>query len=186
MGAIMDKKEQKIRGLPVETPISDAMIDSLSAGDAMMLSGWIFTGRDAALPKLLKLIESDGLEAAGIDLHGSVIFHTAVSPAGVGPTSSNKVEIESSIPALSKAGVKIHLGKGRLCPATIEVLKKHNSIFAVIPPVTALLESRIIERKVAAFPEEGMEALHLLNVKDFPCIVAVAHGKTVYTTRPGT
>lgn len=175
------KSETKTeRGSSLVTPITGAVINSLSVGDAILLSGWIFTGRDAALPKLVKLIESGELEKAGIDLQGSVIFHTAVSPAGVGPTSSNKFEIESTIPALSKAGVKIHLGKGRLSPATIEALKDHNSIFAVIPPVTALLESKIIERKVAAFPEQGMEALHLLNVKDFPCIVAVAGGCTIY------
>ena len=176
----MDNNKPKERGIPLETPLSDAVIDGLSAGDAILLSGCIFTGRDVALPKLVKLIEEDGLAAAGIDLEGSVIFHTAVSPAGVGPTSSNKFDIQSTIPALSKAGVKIHLGKGRLSPETIQALKEHNSVFAVIPPVTALLESKIIERKVVAFPEEGMEALHLLRVKEFPCIVAAAHGKTIY------
>ena len=164
----------------INTPVREQDSAHLSAGDAILLSGPIFTGRDAALPKLVKLIESGGLADAGIDLQGSVIFHTAVSPAGVGPTSSNKLDIESSIPALSKVGVKIHLGKGRLSEKTIEALKEHNSVFAVIPPVTALLESKIIERKVVAFPEEGMEALHLLQVKDFPCIIAAAHGKTIY------
>jgi len=176
----MDEKKRKERGISLETPISDAVIDSLSAGDAILLSGWIFTGRDVALPKLVHLIEEGGLEEAGIDLEGSVIFHTAVSPAGVGPTSSNKFDIQSTIPALSKAGVKIHLGKGRLSPETIEALKEHNSIFAVIPPVTALLESKIIERKVVAFPEQGMEALHMLQVKEFPCIIAAAHGQAIY------
>ncbi len=164
----------------ISTPISEDVTGQFVRGEIILLSGWIFTGRDAALPKLVKLIESGGLAAAGIDLQGAVIFHTAVSPAGVGPTSSNKHDIESTIPALSRAGVKIHLGKGRLSPQTVAALKEHNSIFAVIPPVTALLESKIIERKVAAFPEEGMEALHLLNVKDFPCIVAAAHGETIY------
>ena len=166
-----------------ETPISDDVLAGFSVGTAFLLSGWIFTGRDAALPKLVRLIESGGLEKAGIDLQGSVIFHTAVSPAGVGPTSSNKFEIESTIPALSKAGVKIHLGKGRLSQKTVEALQQYNSVYAVIAPVTALLESKILERKVAAFPEEGMEALHLLKVKEFPCIVAVAHGRTIYDTK---
>jgi len=164
----------------ISTPISEDVTGQFVQGEIILLSGWIFTGRDAALPKLVKLIESGGLAAAGIDLQGAVIFHTAVSPAGVGPTSSNKHDIESTIPALSKAGVKIHLGKGKLSAETVEALNEHHSIFAVIPPVTALLESKIIERKVAAFSEEGMEALHLLNVKDFPCIVAAAHGETIY------
>ena len=145
-----------------------------------MLSGLIYTGRDAALPKLVALVENSGLESAGIDLKGAVIFHTAVSPAGVGPTSSNKHDIESTIPALSKAGVKIHLGKGRLSIPTIQALQDHHSIYAVIPPVTALLESKILERRVAAFPEQGMEALHELRVEGFPCIVAAVHGDTLY------
>ena len=176
----MDRKKQTERGIPpVETPISDAVIDSLSAGDAVLLSGCIYTGRDAVLPKLVRLIESGCLAEAGIDLQGAVIFHTAVSPAGVGPTSSNKFEIESTIPALSKAGVKIHLGKGILSQKTIEALHEYNSVYAVIPPVTALLESKIIEKRVAAFPEEGMEALHLLRVDGFPCIIAAAHGRSI-------
>ncbi len=161
------------------TPISEDVAGQFVQGEIILLSGWIFTGRDAVLPKLVRLIESGGLADAGIDLQGAVIFHTAVSPAGVGPTSSNKHDIESTIPALSKAGVKIHLGKGKLSAQTIAALKEHNSIFAVIPPVTALLESKIIERKVAAFPEEGMEALHLIKVKDFPCILAAAHGESL-------
>ena len=176
----MDKKKQTERGTPVETPISDAVISSLSVGDAILLSGYIHTGRDAALPKLVRLIEEGGLADVGIDLQGAVIFHTAVSPAGVGPTSSNKFDIEGTIPALSKAGVKVHLGKGRLSPKRIEALREHNSVYAVIPPVTALLESKISKKRVAAFPEEGMEALHQLRVDGFPCIIAAAHGQAIY------
>ena len=162
------------------TPIKGDVVKQLAIGEQVLLSGYIYTGRDAALPKLVALIESGGLADAGIDLQGSVIFHTAVSSAGVGPTSSNKYDIESTIPALSKAGVKIHLGKGRLSQKTIEALKEYNSVYAVIPPVTALLESKIQEKQVVAFPEEGMEALHMLKVKEFPCIIAAAHGKTIY------
>ncbi len=164
----------------IDVPIDKKLIDNVIIGDRLLLSGTIYTGRDAVLPKLVKLIENHALQDAGIDLQGTVIFHTAVSPAGVGPTSSNKHDIESTIPALSKAGVKIHLGKGRLSPATIQALHEHHSIYAVIPPVTALLESIILERRVAAFPEEGMEALHELRVVGFPCIVAAAHGKTIF------
>lgn len=156
------------------------MTNSLSLGKKILISGFIYTGRDLALPKLICLIESGELTTSGIELQCAVMFHTAVSPAGVGPTSSNKYEIESTIPALSKAGVKIHLGKGRLSPETVKALDDHNSIYAVLPPVTALLESKIIERRVVAFPELGMEALHQLRVEGFPCIVAAAHGKSIF------
>lgn len=162
------------------TPIQEADIARLQVGDVISISGYIYTGRDAVLPKIVKLIEQGKLEEYGIDLKGSIIFHTAVSPAGVGPTSSNKFEIESSFPALSKAGVKLHLGKGALSSYTIQSLNENNSVFAVIPPVTALLESLTLEREVVAFPELGMEALHRIKVENYQAIIAVAQGKSIY------
>lgn len=162
------------------TPIQEADIDRLQVGDVISISGYIYTGRDAVLPKIDKLIEENKLEEYGIDLQGSIIFHTAVSPAGVGPTSSNKLEIESSFPTLSKAGIKLHLGKGALSPNTIQSLDENNAVFAVIPPVTALLESLTTEREVVAFPELGMEALHRIKVENYQAIIAAAHGKSIY------
>ena len=164
----------------IKTPISNEIVESLRVGDRIMISGYIYTGRDAALPKLVKLIDEGRLSEHGIDLRGSVIFHTAVSPAGVGPTSSNKLEIEGNIPVLSKAGVKLHLGKGALKSETVQALGTFGSVYAVMPPVTALLESKTLSRKVAAFPEEGMEALHLLKVVEYPAIIAAAHGESIY------
>ena len=162
------------------TPIQEADIARLQVGDVISISGYIYTGRDAVLPKIVKLIEENKLEEYGIDLQGSIIFHTAVSPAGVGPTSSNKLEIESSFPTLSKAGVKLHLGKGALSPNTIQSLNENNAVFAVIPPVTALLESLTTEREVVTFPELGMEALHRIKVENYQAIIAAAHGKSIY------
>ena len=164
----------------LKTPIQEADINQLQVGDVVSITGYIYTGRDAVLPKIVKLIEQGNLEEYGIDLQGSIIFHTAVSPAGVGPTSSNKLEIESSFPVLSKAGVKLHLGKGALSACTIQSLDEHQSVFAVIPPVTALLESLTVEREVVAFPELGMEALHRIKVENYQAIIAAAHGKSIY------
>ena len=94
--------------IELKTPILDTDIDKLSVGDTVSISGYILCGRDAVLPKVLKMIEDGTVNQLGVDLHGQVIFHTAVSPAGVGPTSSNKLEIESSIAPLSAAGIKLH------------------------------------------------------------------------------
>ena len=166
--------------MDLTTPISEEMVDSLKVGDTVTISGYILCGRDAVLPKVLKMIE-DGREAElGVELKGQVIFHTAVSPAGVGPTSSNKLEIESSIEPLSAAGVKLHLGKGALHRETIEALNRCNAVYAVIPPVTALLEDKTTERKVIAFPELGMEALHMIKVDRYPAIIGAAHGRSIY------
>lgn len=163
------------------TPISEEAAAELQVGDTIEISGYILCGRDAVLPRVLKMIKDGTLEDLGVDLHGQVIFHTAVSPAGVGPTSSNKLEIESSIEPLSKAGIKIHLGKGELHPETVTALEKYNSVYAVIPPVTALLSAQTAERKIVAFPELGMEALHMIKVDKYPAIIGAAHGKSIYT-----
>lgn len=168
------------------TPIDEETIGRLKVGDTIKISGYILCGRDAVLPKVLKMIEEGKVDSLVFDLHGQVVFHTAVSPAGVGPTSSNKLEIESSIEPLSAAGVKIHLGKGELHPETIVALDKHNSVYAVIPPVTALLEAKTIERKVLAFPELGMEALHIIKVDKYPAIIGAAQGKSIYTRESNT
>lgn len=166
--------------IDITTPISDEIVSSLKVGDTVTISGYILCGRDAVLPKVIKLIEKGQADKTGVNLHGNVIFHTAVSPAGVGPTSSNKLEIESSIEPLSKAGIKLHLGKGKLSEKTISALDKYNSLYAVIPPVTALLGDKTIEQKVIAFPELGMEALYLLKVDKYPAIIAAAHGRSIY------
>ena len=164
----------------IETPCPEELITTLEVGDVISISGYIFTGRDAVLPKIVNAAAEGRLSELGINLQGSVIFHTAVSPAGVGPTSSNKVEIESSFAPLSKAGVKIHLGKGAISPATVQALKENNAVFAVIPPVTALLESQTLEREVVAFPELGMEAFHRIRVENYQAIIAAAHGESIY------
>ncbi len=162
------------------TPIPEDAIAALHVGDTIEISGWILCGRDAVLPKVVAMVRDGTAGQLGVDLRGQVVFHTAVSPAGVGPTSSNKLEIESSIAPLSAAGVKIHLGKGALHPETVAALDEHNAIYAVIPPVTALLEAKTSERKVLAFPELGMEALHLIKVDRYPAIVGAAHGRSIY------
>lgn len=166
--------------IQLTTPISEEAAAALQVGDTVEISGYILCGRDAVLPKVLKMIEDGTAGELGVELRGQVIFHTAVSPAGVGPTSSNKLEIESSIAPLSAAGIKLHLGKGALHNETIEALDRYNAVYAVIPPVTALLEAKTSERKVLAFPELGMEALHLIKVDKYPAIIGAAHGRSIY------
>ena len=166
--------------IQLTTPISEEDVARLKIGDTVEISGYILCGRDAVLPKVLKMIEAGTIDELGLDLHGQVIFHTAVSPAGVGPTSSNKLEIESSMEPLSRAGIKLHLGKGALRRETVEALERYNAVYAVIPPVTALLGAKTSEQRVLAFPELGMEALHLIKVDKYPAIIGAAHGRSIY------
>lgn len=166
--------------IELTTPIADDVIKKLNVGDMVYISGYIFCGRDAVLPKVIKLIEEGKEGQLGVSLQGGVIFHTAVSPAGVGPTSSNKLEIESSMEPLSKAGIKLHLGKGAIKAETVKSLDENNAVFAVIPPVTALLGAQTTEQECIAFPELGMEALYRLKVEKYPAIIGAAHGRSIY------
>ena len=135
------------------TPVSDEEILSLNVGDPVSISGIMFTGRDAALPQLVELIKENKLDFC---IEGSAIMHTAVSDAGIAPTTSNKEEIESTIPFLSENGIKIHIGKGMLHDETVEALKENNSIFVITPPVAALLTSKVLEKECIAFENEGI------------------------------
>jgi len=164
----------------LDTPIGVSEIRKLKAGDQVEIYGRILCGRDAVLPKLAAMIREGRQKDLPVDLTGSVIFHTAVSPAGIGPTTSNKVEIEESIPELAKAGVRVHLGKGSLGKDTIRALEQYDSVFAVTPPVSALFSNRTLEQKVVAFQEEGMEALFEILVEGLPAIIAAANGTTFF------
>ena len=164
----------------IETPFSEETIADLKVGDVVSISGYIYCGRDAVLPRICKEIEQGVWDKRGIDLRGGVIFHTAVSPAGVGPTSSNKLEIESSFEPLSRHGIKMHLGKGAIKPETVKALAENNAVFAIIPPVTALLESQTLKRECVAWPELGMEALYRIRVENYEAIIASAKGESIY------
>ena len=158
------------------TPITDTSLEKLEVGEQITISGTIYTGRDAALPQFVELIKKDEVP---FDINGSVIMHTAFSDAGIAPTTSSKVEIESTIPFLSKNGVKIHIGKGMLNKDTVKLLHDNNSIFVITPPVAALLTSKVLDKKCVLFEWEGMEAMYELKVENIPGIIAVKDGKTI-------
>lgn len=160
-----------------KTPLTPQNISEFLVGDKIELYGKIFTGRDLALPKLVKLIRNG---KNSLNLQGAVFMHTGVSEAGISPTTSNKEEIEENIPYLAREGVKMHIGKGSLHNDTVKALDKYKSVFVVTPPAAALLTSKIISKKLVAFPEAGMEAVYQLDVKGIPGLVAVAHGKSIY------
>ena len=162
--------------IDLQTPISNEDLERLDVGDKITISGIIYTGRDAALPQLVELINK---KQVPFDLNGSVIMHTAFSDAGIAPTTSSKVEIESTIAPLSKSGVKIHIGKGMLNDDTLKALHENNSIFVITPPVAALLTSRVLEKKCVLFENEGMEAMFELKVDKIPGIVAIKDGKRI-------
>lgn len=167
--------------IELKIPFTEETISQLNVGDVVSITGYIFCGRDTVLPRICRELVAGTWKERGIDLQGGMIFHTAVSPAGVGPTSSNKLEIESSFEVLSKlGGIKMHLGKGAIKTETVKMLAENNAVFAIIPPVTALLESQTLERECVAWPEFGMEALFRIKVKNYQAIIVAAKGESIY------
>lgn len=162
----------------ITIPVADT--SDLKVGDRVVFSGRILCGRDAVLPKLCGLIAEGRLSEIDADFVGGAIFHTAVSEAGIGPTSSNKLEIEESFAPLCSAGVKVFLGKGALKQETVSVLGESGAVFAVVPPVTALLGASMVRKRLVAYPELGMEALYELELNNCPAVIAAAQGESMF------
>lgn len=167
----------------IALPVAD--LSGLRVGDRVSFKGKVLCGRDAVLPEVCVMAESGRLGELDASFEGGAVLHTAVSCAGIGPTSSNKVEIEESFGPLCAAGVKVFLGKGEIKPETVEVLGRHGAVFAVVPPVTALLGRGMRSKRCVAFPELGMEALYEVELDECPAIVAAAHGESLFERSAG-
>lgn len=162
----------------VKFPVLD--VSDLLMGDKVIFSGRVICGRDAVLPKVCELITSGSVNELDVNFEGAAILHTAVSGAGIGPTSSNKLEIEESFGPLCDVGVRVFLGKGALLDTTIVKLEESDAVYAVVPPVTALLGKNVKSKRLIAFSQLGMEALYEIELEECPAVIAVAHGKSIY------
>lgn len=163
--------------IALQTPLTEADVAGLRPGDMVTISGPVLCGRDAVLPRIAQLAADNRLADLPVSLAGAVIFHTAVSPAGLGPTTSNKEDIEGTMAALSAAGVRLHLGKGNISQRTAETIARSGAVFAVTLPTTALIMAKVAAQRVAAFAELGIEALHEVELTGIPAIIAAAGGK---------
>ncbi|MBN1457323.1 MAG: Fe-S-containing hydro-lyase [Sedimentisphaerales bacterium] len=169
----------------ITTPLSDKDIKSLSAGDEVLISGPILTGRDQAHKRLCELIDS-GVELP-IELQGQVIYFVGPTPApkgkpigAAGPTTSSRMDAFS--PKLIAKGLKGMIGKGYRGDQVRDALKKYGAVhFVTLGGAGALLSKQITNAEVIAYEDLGTEAIRRLEVVDFPAVVAYdANGQTVY------
>lgn len=159
----------------ISTPLTDAVIEDLQAGDNVLLTGTIYTGRDAAHKQLVELLEKG--EPLPVDLTGQIIYYVGPTPAkpgqvigSAGPTTSNRMDAYT--PALMEAGLKGMIGKGSRSPQVKEALQKMKGVyFAAVGGAAALIARAIKESEVVAYQELGTEAIRRLIVEDFPVIV---------------
>jgi len=169
----------------LNTPISDEAISGLNSGDAVYITGKIYTARDAAHKKIAELIENG--KKLPFDFYGQAVFYAGPSPAKpsrpigcIGPTTSGRMDRYS--PLFISKGLKIMIGKGNRSDAVIEAIVKHRGLYlAAIGGVAALMAKTVKAAKVIAFEELGTEAVMELEVENFPAIVAIdSRGKNLY------
>lgn len=178
----MEQKEVKY----ITLPLTDEVVAGLNVGDVVYLTGILYTARDAAHKRLCDLISAG--HSLPIDLRGQVIFYAGPAPqkpgqaiGSVGPTTSYRMD--PFAPTLMKeAGLKGMIGKGKRSEVVKTALVENNAVyFGATGGVAALLSKCVSKAEVILYPELGPEAVHRLEVRDFPVIVVNdAHGRDLY------
>ena len=171
--------------ISIKTPISREDVRKLKAGDSCLISGVIYTARDAAHKRLCELAAA-GKELP-FDVKDSVIYFVGPTPAkpgqaigSAGPTTSYRMDAYS--PTMIAQGQTGMIGKGKRGPEVIEAMKEHGAVyFGAIGGCGALLSKCIKKAEIVAYEDLGAEAIRRLEVEDFPVIVIIdSEGNNLY------
>lgn len=161
--------------ISLHTPLTKEKIAALHAGDEVLLSGIIYTGRDAAHKRLLELLQEN--KPLPFPLENQVIFYVGPTPSkpghvfgSGGPTTSGRMDVYA--PTLISLGLRSMIGKGYRNQVVKDAIIKHNGVyFGAIGGAGALMSSCITSCEVIAFEDLGPEAVRKLEVKDMPLVV---------------
>ena len=161
--------------LHITSPIDAETIEKLTAGTQVLISGVIYTVRDAAHQRLIQALDKG--EKLPFNLKGQTLYYMGPSPAragqiigSAGPTTSGRMDSYS--PRLIAEGIKGMIGKGMRSPAVKEAMEKHKAVyFAAIGGAGALISKSIKKSEVIAYEELGAGAIRRLEVEDFPATV---------------
>ena len=156
-------------------PLSGKDVEALKTGDRVLISGTIYTGRDAAHKRLVDLLEKG--EPLPLELEGQVIYFVGPSPSrpgkpigSAGPTTSYRMDAYS--PILIEKGLKAMIGKGSRSQEVIDAMVRHRAVYlAAVGGAAALISRRIESCEIIAYEDLGPEAIRRLEVRDFPAIV---------------
>ena len=159
----------------IRTPLTTETVRTLRAGDEVRITGVIYTGRDAAHKRLYELLQSG--EPLPVDLKDQIIYYTGPAPTppgraigSCGPTTSYRMDRYT--PALLACGLRGMIGKGRRSQDVIDAIQENTAVyFAAEGGCGALLANYVKTCEVVAFPDLGTEAIHRLEVEDFPVTV---------------
>lgn len=172
--------------LNIRMPLSDAAVEMMTAGTQVLLSGVIYTARDAAHKRLCELIARG--EKLPFDLNGGALYFVGPSPArpgrvigSAGPTTSYRMDAYSPT-LMEHAGLKAMIGKGNRSRAVVDAMIRYKCVYlAAAGGAAALIAKCITACEVVCYEDLGPEAVHRLEVKDLPLIVAIdCHGRNLY------
>lgn len=167
------------------TPITDDQIKDLKIGDEVLITGYIFTARDAAHKLMVEAIQNN--ELLPFDIKNQIIYYVGPTPAkpnqiigSCGPTSAYRMDKYS--PYLMEKGLRVMIGKGDRSIEFNDVVKKYKGLYLLaIGGIGAKLSQCVVENELIAYPELQSEAIRRLRVVDFPAIVAIdSNGNSIY------
>ncbi len=173
--------------MELNMPLTREMARSLKAGDSILLSGVIYTARDAAHKRLCDLV-AEGKELP-LEIKDATIYFVGPTPAregdvigSAGPTTSYRMDAYS--PTLIALGQTGMIGKGKRSPEVIAAMKEHGAVyFGAIGGCGALLSKCIKKAEVIAYEDLGTEAIRRLEVENFPVVVIIdSYGNNLYET----
>ncbi len=173
--------------ISINTPLTREKVKTLKAGDSCLISGVIYTARDAAHKRLCELV-AEGKELP-LNVKDAIIYFVGPTPAkpgqaigSAGPTTSYRMDAYS--PILIAEGQTGMIGKGKRGPEVIAAMKEHGAVyFGAIGGCGALLSDCIKKAEVIAYDDLGAEAIRRLEVEDFPVIVIIdSEGNNLYET----
>jgi len=160
----------------ITSPIEAEVVEKLTVGTRVLISGVIYTARDATHRRLVQALDRG--DKLPFDLNGQTLYYMGPSPArpnqvigSAGPTTSGRMDIYT--PRLIAAGIRAMIGKGKRSPEVKKAIQKYKAVYlATIGGAGALLAQSIEQVEVIAYEDLGTEAILRLNVENFPAIVA--------------
>lgn len=186
---VLDQTSAAIRKVDLDA-LDDAEIASWKPGETLLLSGTLFTGRDAAHKRMVETIRAGG--ALPVDLRGRAIYYVGpVDPVGdevigpAGPTTATRMDRFTG-EILGATGLKVMIGKAERGPEAIEAIARHRAAYLIAVGGAAFLVSKAVRAsRIVAYPDLGMEAIREMRVEDLPVMVAVGtDGQSVHATGP--
>ncbi len=186
---LLDAAGMQSRKLDLDN-LTDDVLASLSPGETLLLSGTLYTGRDAAHKRMIEMLDRG--EELPVDLKGKAIYYVgpvdavgdeAIGPAG--PTTSTRMD-KFTDRILADTGLKVMVGKAERGPVALEAIAKHRAAYLIAVGGAAYLVSKAIKAaKPVAFEDLGMEAIYELKVEDMPVTVAVdVDGNSIHKSGP--